>query len=143
MGRLYRAIAQGCSEYNITVMVDQKDSVKALRAVHARFYLATLPLALGIVGPGLIGGTFLAQLRDQLEVPSPVVVMRCVLCCARVSLSLHVSPGFLWSLQVHCKPLHEFVCSIGCQWLQAAPGVVGGVVARSAVSDTLSVPRCG
>lgn len=63
-----RSIAQGCSEYNITVLIDQRDSIKALRAVHGRFYLATLPLALGIVGPGAIGATLLEQLRQQLQV---------------------------------------------------------------------------
>ena len=62
-----KSIAQGCSEYNITVLIDQKDAVRALRAVHARFYLARLPLALAIVGPGLIGGTFLTQLADQVD----------------------------------------------------------------------------
>ena len=62
-----KSIAQGCSEYNITVLIDQKDAVRALRAIHARFYLARLPLALAVVGPGLIGGTFLAQLADQAE----------------------------------------------------------------------------
>lgn len=63
-----RSIAQGCSEYNITVLIDGKDSVRALRAVHSRFYLATLPLALGIVGPGAIGSTFMRQLMQQKEV---------------------------------------------------------------------------
>ena len=65
---LHRAIAQGSSEYNVTILVDAKESVRALRAVHARFYLATLPLALAIVGPGLIGATFLSQLEQQMEV---------------------------------------------------------------------------
>ena len=60
-----RSIAQGCSEYNITVLVDQRDSVRALRAVHGRFYLATLPLAVAVVGPGLIGRTFLDQIAEQ------------------------------------------------------------------------------
>ena len=63
-----RSIAQGCSEYNITVLIDGKDSVRALRAVHSRFYLATLPLAVGIVGPGAIGSTFMRQLQQQKEV---------------------------------------------------------------------------
>lgn len=63
-----RSIAQGCSEYNITVLIDQKDSVRALRAVHGRFYLATLPLGVGLVGPGLIGGTFLDQIHQQMTV---------------------------------------------------------------------------
>ena len=65
---LCRGIAQGCSEYNITVLVDQQDSVRALRAVHGRFYLATLPLGVGIVGPGDIGKTFLAQIHSQMKV---------------------------------------------------------------------------
>jgi len=63
-----RSIAQGSSEYNITVLVDQKDSIRALRAVHGRFYLATLPLGVGLVGPGLIGKTFLAQIQNQMKV---------------------------------------------------------------------------
>ncbi|KAJ7525674.1 hypothetical protein O6H91_17G061300 [Diphasiastrum complanatum] len=60
-----RAIAQGCSEYNITVVVNQEDSVRALNAVHSRFYLSRTSLAVGIIGPGLIGGTLLEQLREQ------------------------------------------------------------------------------
>ncbi|CAL5333457.1 unnamed protein product [Camellia sinensis] len=60
-----RAIAQGCSEYNITVVVKQEDCVKALRAVHSRFYFSKTTIAMGIVGSGLIGGTLLDQLRDQ------------------------------------------------------------------------------
>lgn len=63
-----RAIAQGCSEYNITVVVKREDSIKALRAVHSRFYLSKTALAVGIIGPGLIGGTLLDQLRDQAAV---------------------------------------------------------------------------
>lgn len=66
--RVRRAIAQGSSEYNITILVEQCESVRALRAVHARFYLAQLPVAVGIVGPGLIGSTLLAQIEQQLPV---------------------------------------------------------------------------
>lgn len=61
-----RAIAQGCSEYNITLVLKQEDCVRALRAVHSRFYLSKTTLAMGIIGPGLIGGTLLDQLRDQV-----------------------------------------------------------------------------
>lgn len=35
-----KAISQGCSEYNITAVISQVDSVRALRAVHAVFYLS-------------------------------------------------------------------------------------------------------
>lgn len=61
-----RAIAQGCTEYNITVVVKREDSVRALRAVHSKFYLSRTIIAVGIVGPGLIGGTLLDQLKDQV-----------------------------------------------------------------------------
>ncbi|XP_073062708.1 LOW QUALITY PROTEIN: bifunctional aspartokinase/homoserine dehydrogenase, chloroplastic-like [Primulina eburnea] len=63
-----RAIAQGCSEYNITVVLKREDCIKALRAVHARFYLSRTTISMGIIGPGLIGGTLLDQLRDQAAV---------------------------------------------------------------------------
>ncbi|KAK3007226.1 hypothetical protein RJ639_016168 [Escallonia herrerae] len=63
-----RAIAQGCSEYNITVVVKREECVKALRAVHSRFYLSRTTIAMGIIGPGLIGSTLLDQLRDQAAV---------------------------------------------------------------------------
>ncbi|XP_057751305.1 bifunctional aspartokinase/homoserine dehydrogenase 1, chloroplastic-like isoform X1 [Arachis stenosperma] len=63
-----RAIAQGCSEYNITVVIKREDCIKALRAVHSRFYLSRTTIAMGIIGPGLIGSTLLDQLRDQASV---------------------------------------------------------------------------
>ncbi|KAK3021854.1 hypothetical protein RJ639_047862, partial [Escallonia herrerae] len=61
-----RAIAQGCSEYNITVVVKREDCIRALKAVHSRFYLSRTTIAMGIIGPGLIGATLLDQLRDQI-----------------------------------------------------------------------------
>ena len=72
-----RSIAQGCSEYNITVLIDQKDAERALRAVHGRFYLATLPLAVGLVGPGLIGSTLLTQIHQQHAVRCGTTVLGC------------------------------------------------------------------
>lgn len=60
-----KAIAQGSSEYNVTVVIDQADSDRALRAVHSRFFLSNTPIAVGLVGPGLIGGTLLEQFREQ------------------------------------------------------------------------------
>ena len=63
-----RAIAQGCSEYNITTVIDGADTERALRAVHSRFYLSETPIAVGLIGPGAIGKTLLKQLRDQLPV---------------------------------------------------------------------------
>lgn len=62
-----RAIAQGSSEYNITAVIAQKEATRALRAVHSRFFLDALPIAVGLIGPGLIGGTLLDQLNEQCQ----------------------------------------------------------------------------
>lgn len=61
------AIAQGSSEYNITVLIDQTSSAKALQAVHSRFYLSDVAVGIALVGPGLIGRTFLEQVKEQME----------------------------------------------------------------------------
>jgi hypothetical protein len=45
----------------------QEDCIRALRAAHSRFYLSKTTLAVGVIGPGLIGGTLLDQLRDQVK----------------------------------------------------------------------------
>ena len=50
------------------MLIDQRDSVRALRAVHGRFYLAKLTLGLGVIGPGLVGRTFINQLYQQRQV---------------------------------------------------------------------------
>ncbi|PWA69974.1 cation/H+ exchanger 19 [Artemisia annua] len=39
--------------------VKRKDCVRALRAVHSRFYLSKTSIAVSIIGPGLIGATLL------------------------------------------------------------------------------------
>jgi len=62
------AVAQGCSQYNITICISKEDSVKALRAAHSRFYLSETPIAVVLVGPGLVGKTLLAQLSDQIGI---------------------------------------------------------------------------
>ncbi len=62
-----RAIAQGASERNISVVVEGKGAAKALRAVHAGFYLSPNTLSIGLIGPGTVGRVLLAQLATQLE----------------------------------------------------------------------------
>ena len=62
-----RAIAQGASERNISVVVDGKLAAKALRAVHAAFYLSPHTLSIGLIGPGTVGRVLLAQLATQIE----------------------------------------------------------------------------
>jgi aspartokinase/homoserine dehydrogenase 1 len=62
-----RAIAQGASERNISVVVDRKVGAKALRAVHAAFYLSPNTLSIGLIGPGTVGRVLLAQIDSQIE----------------------------------------------------------------------------
>jgi aspartokinase/homoserine dehydrogenase 1 len=62
-----RAIAQGASERNISVVVDGKGAGKALRAVHAGFYLSPNTLSIGLIGPGTVGRVFLEQVASQVE----------------------------------------------------------------------------
>jgi bifunctional aspartokinase / homoserine dehydrogenase 1 len=60
-----RAIAQGASERNISVVVDGKQATRALRAVHAGLYLSPHTISLGVIGPGTVGRVFLDQLASQ------------------------------------------------------------------------------
>jgi bifunctional aspartokinase / homoserine dehydrogenase 1 len=62
-----RAIAQGASERNISVVVEGRGAAKALRAVHAAFYLSPNTLSIGLIGPGTVGRVLLAQIATQIE----------------------------------------------------------------------------
>jgi aspartokinase/homoserine dehydrogenase 1 len=59
-----RAIAQGASERNISVAFAASDAPRALRAVHAAFYLSPRALSLGILGCGNVGKAFARQLDE-------------------------------------------------------------------------------
>jgi len=63
-----RMIAQGSSERNISVVIDQANLRRGLQAVHAAFYLSRQTISVGIVGIGLIGKTLLSQLNEQIEI---------------------------------------------------------------------------
>ena len=60
-----RAIAQGASERNISVVVDGKQATRALRATHSSFYLSPNTLSIGVIGPGTVGRVLLDQLASQ------------------------------------------------------------------------------
>lgn len=62
-----RAIAQGASERNISVVIDGRNSARALRAVHSSFYLSAHTVSIGLIGPGLVGGALLEQVASQAE----------------------------------------------------------------------------
>jgi bifunctional aspartokinase / homoserine dehydrogenase 1 len=61
-----RAIAQGSSERNISVVIDGADATKALRAAHSGFYLSRQTLSIGVIGHGHVGGTLLDQMSGRL-----------------------------------------------------------------------------
>ncbi|HEX6300991.1 MAG TPA: bifunctional aspartate kinase/homoserine dehydrogenase I [Acidimicrobiia bacterium] len=62
-----KAIAQGSSERNISVVIDGADAARALRAAHAGFYLSRQTLSIGLIGPGHVGGTLLDQMARRLD----------------------------------------------------------------------------
>jgi bifunctional aspartokinase / homoserine dehydrogenase 1 len=62
-----RAIAQGASERNISLVVDGAQATRALRAAHASFYLSPHTLSIGVIGPGTVGSVLLDQLAGERE----------------------------------------------------------------------------
>jgi len=60
-----RAIAQGSSERNISIVVDRKQTAKALRCVHSSFYLSPHTVSIGVIGPGAVGNALLDQLASE------------------------------------------------------------------------------
>ncbi len=58
-----RAIAQGSSERNVSIVLSTQDINRALRAVHGGFYLSNKTISIGIIGSGLVGGTLLEQIE--------------------------------------------------------------------------------
>ncbi len=61
------AIAQGASERNISAVIGSKDMTRALRAVHASFYLSAKTISIGLIGPGSVGSVLLDQLASEVE----------------------------------------------------------------------------
>jgi len=60
-----RAIAQGASERNISVVVEGRQASRALRAIHSGLYLSPHTISVGVIGPGTVGQVFLDQLASQ------------------------------------------------------------------------------
>lgn len=57
------AIAQGSSERNISAVLKESNTQRALRALHGGFYLSNKTLSIGLIGPGGVG----AELLDQIK----------------------------------------------------------------------------
>ena len=61
-----RAIAQGSSERNISAVIDERQTSRALGAVHSGFYLSPHTVSIGLIGPGLVGSALIEQLASQI-----------------------------------------------------------------------------
>jgi len=63
-----RAIAQGGTERNISMVVSEKDTKKALNVLHDGFFLSKYrKIHLFNIGIGTVGGNLLNQLKDQTQ----------------------------------------------------------------------------
>jgi bifunctional aspartokinase / homoserine dehydrogenase 1 len=62
------AIAQGSSELNISAVISSSDEVKALNALHERFFFPdTKSINIFLVGVGLIGSALLKQIESHFK----------------------------------------------------------------------------
>jgi aspartokinase/homoserine dehydrogenase 1 len=63
-----RAIAQGSTERNISIVIKQDDIKKALNVIHESFFLSELKkIHLFVIGVGNVGAKLLLQLKEQFE----------------------------------------------------------------------------
>ena len=61
-----RAIAQGASERNISIIIDEKDNIKALNSLHEAFFENNCKnVHLFITGVGNVGSNLIKQIFDQ------------------------------------------------------------------------------
>ncbi|HHF7345997.1 TPA: bifunctional aspartate kinase/homoserine dehydrogenase I [Legionella feeleii] len=63
-----RAMTQGASERNISLLVKNADVYHAIQAIHTGFYLSNKTLSIGLIGPGNVGKNLLNQLHQALPV---------------------------------------------------------------------------
>lgn len=59
------AIAQGSSERNISAVIKEANTQKALQVLHGGFYLSNKTLSIGLIGPGGVGSELLDQIKKS------------------------------------------------------------------------------
>lgn len=63
-----RAIAQGSTELNISVVIAKKDLKKGLNSIHENFFLSKMKkINMFMVGVGNVGSVFLNQIKEQKQ----------------------------------------------------------------------------
>lgn len=72
-----RAIAQGASERNISIIVAEKDTHKALNCLHEAFFEANIKeLNLFVIGVGNVGSKLLEQIKKQKKYLQDILQLR-------------------------------------------------------------------
>ena len=72
-----RAIAQGASERNISIIIAKKDTKKALNSLHEAFFEANVKeLNLFVVGVGNVGSKLMEQIHQQKEYLQNILQLR-------------------------------------------------------------------
>jgi aspartokinase/homoserine dehydrogenase 1 len=120
-----RAIAQGASERNISVVVEGKDATRALRAVHASFYLSPHTISVGVIGPGTVGRVLLDQLAaegDRLRSEFKLDLrVRGIMASKRMLLADQAVPTREWRTELEAKAqpadLQKFVEHVRVDYL--------------------------
>lgn len=116
-----RAIAQGSSELNISVVINKLDETKALNALHEIFFLSdTKSIHLFLVGIGLIGKTLVQQIEKQaaylLEKQSLVLKLVAVTNSRKMLFDTNGLPLDTWKKELASKGskanLNQFVAEM-------------------------------
>ena len=72
-----RAIAQGASERNISIIIAKKDTQKALNALHEAFFEANVKeLNLFVIGVGNVGSKLMEQIHQQTQYLQDILQLR-------------------------------------------------------------------
>ncbi|MFA5971001.1 MAG: bifunctional aspartate kinase/homoserine dehydrogenase I [Lentimicrobiaceae bacterium] len=104
-----KAISQGSSELNISIVIDHKDLKKALRVLHqSLFNYELLQLHLYIIGTGVIGSRLLEMIESQKESlrEQKILLKICGICNSRqmiVSEKEIEIPGWKNSLETNSQ----------------------------------------
>ena len=101
-----RAIAQGASERNISVVVDGRHATRALRAVHAGLYLSPHTLSIGVIGPGTVGTRAAGAARLPERPPARAVQHRPA-GARHLELAAHAAVGTGHRTRELAQPAHR------------------------------------
>lgn len=87
-----RAIAQGASERNISIIIAEKDTHKALNCLHESFFEANIKqLNLFVIGVGNVGSKLLEQIQQQQAYLHEILQLRIRVMAVANSRTMHLS----------------------------------------------------